>query len=172
MDISNGEGLGVSLFVQGCDFHCKNCFNKETWDFDKGKEFTFEVFMKLIKYLSNPHIKRFTILGGEPFHIRNRWEVLTICEIVKHLYPKIKIWVYTGYTMEELGLSSNNKSIDGLLEKLNRECREMLKDIDIIVDGRYVDELKDFNYKWAGSTNQRVIDVRKSMLENNIILYK
>lgn len=174
MDISNGEGLGVSLFVQGCDFHCKNCFNNETWDFNKGKEFTPAVFVELLKYLGNPHVKRFTILGGEPFHLRNRWDVLRICEVVKDIYPEIKIWVYTGYTMEELGLCSDSEPIDPFWAELSREYREMqmLKDIDVIVDGRYIDELQDFNYKWAGSTNQRVIDVPNSIQYEEIVLYE
>lgn len=158
MDISNGEGLGVSLFVQGCDFHCKNCFNKETWDFEGGEEFTFGVFVKLINYLNNPHIKRLSILGGEPLHYKNFNQVKKICEVVKSIFPDIKIWVYTGCKFENI-------------LKDVRYCG-ILSYIDVLVDGEYVDELKDFNYKWAGSTNQRVIDAPKSFMNERMILYE
>lgn len=172
MDISNGEGLGVSLFVQGCDFHCKNCFNKETWDFSKGKPFTNTELIQILDYLNNPHMKRLTILGGEPLHEKNVSTVCKICEIVKIMYPDIKIWIYTGFTWEEAS------RVNGFIEENGKTIwsspviRRCFSSVDVLVDGRYMDELKDFNYKWAGSTNQRIIDVQESLSTfGEVVLY-
>lgn len=164
MDISNGEGIGVALFVQGCHFHCKNCFNPETWDFKGGEywdENTEEYFLSLI---SNPHIKRVTILGGEPLCDENVSQVYELLKKIIHRFGNTKkIWVYTGYELEDIishPLSEN-------------PCRtEVLSLIDVLVDGRYIDELKSLQHKWVGSTNQRVIDLKKSIEQDEIVLYQ
>lgn len=150
MDISNGNGIGVALFTQGCHFHCKNCFNKSTWDFDGGKEFTKETCDKFIKLVNRPFIKRVSILGGEPLAKEN---VDDVCNVLKQIKDK-QIWVYTGHTFETV------KNYD------------IMKYIDYLVDGQYVDELRDLRLKFRGSSNQRVIDVQKSLKENKVILYE
>ena len=150
LDISNGSDIGVALFVQGCHFHCKNCFNKSTWDFDGGKEFTKETCDKFMKLVNRPFIKRVSILGGEPLAKEN---VDDVCNILKQIKNKT-IWVYTGYTFETV------KNYD------------IMKYIDYLVDGQYVDELRDLRLKFRGSSNQRIIDVQKSLKENKVILYE
>ena len=142
LDITNGEGIGVSLFVQGCQFHCKNCFNKVTWDFDGGKKFTKDTLNTIISLLNDEHIKRFSILGGEPLTEKNIYDVLqTIIEIRKNV-TDIIIWVYTGYTFEEV--------------KQLKYGKEILDNVDTIVDGRYVDELRDLTLEFRGSSNQNI----------------
>ena len=142
LDVTNGEGIGVSLFVQGCQFHCKNCFNKVTWDFDYGKKFTKDTLNTIISLLNDEHIKRFSILGGEPLAEKNMYDVLqTIIEIRKNV-TDIIIWVYTGYTFEEL--------------KQLKYGKEILDNVDTIVDGRYIDELRDLTLEFRGSSNQNI----------------
>ena len=142
LDVTNGEGIGVSLFVQGCQFHCKNCFNKVTWDFDGGKKFTKDTLNTIISLLNDEHIKRFSILGGEPLAEKNMYDVLqTIIEIRKNV-ADIIIWVYTGYTFEEV--------------KRLKYGEEILDNVDTIVDGRYVDELRDLTLEFRGSSNQNI----------------
>ena len=142
LDVTNGEGIGVSLFVQGCQFHCKNCFNKVTWDFDGGKKFTKDTLNTIISLLNDEHIKRFSILGGEPLAEKNMYDVLqTIIEIRKNI-TDIIIWVYTGYTLEEV--------------KQLKYGKEILDNVDTIVDGRYVDELRDLTLEFRGSSNQNI----------------
>ena len=134
MDISNGNGIGVALFTQGCHFHCKNCFNKSTWDFDGGKEFTRETCNKFMKLVNRPFIKRVSILGGEPLAKEN---VDDVCNILKQIKNKT-IWVYTGHTFETV------KNYD------------IMKYIDYLVDGQYVDELRDLTLEFRGSSNQNI----------------
>ena len=142
LDVTNGEGIGVSLFVQGCQFHCKNCFNKVTWDFDGGKKFTKDTLNTIISLLNDEHVKRFSILGGEPLAEKNMYDVLqTIIEIRKNV-TGIIIWVYTGYTFEEV--------------KQLKYGKEILDNVDTIVDGRYVDELRDLTLAFRGSKNQNI----------------
>ena len=148
MDISNGNGIGVALFTQGCHFHCKNCFNKSTWDFQGGKEFTKETCDKFMKLVNRPFIKRVSILGGEPLAKEN---VDGVCSVLKQIKDK-QIWVYTGYTFETV------KNYD------------IVKYIDYLVDGQYVDELRDLKLKFKGSSNQRIIDVQKSLKESKVVL--
>jgi len=138
LDISNGEGIGVALFVQGCHFHCKNCFNPQTWDFSGGQEFTKEVEERLFSYLDNKHVSRFTLLGGEPLAPENRDSCTKLLKKIREETDK-KVWLYTGYTYEEI------------------KDLEILKYVDVLVDGRYVDELRDINLEFRGSSNQRLI---------------
>lgn len=173
MDISNGEGLGVALFVQGCHFHCKNCFNKETWDFDGGKELTTWDVLELLRPLTNPQYTRLSILGGEPLAKENRDGVSAICKFVKEFMPDKKIWLYTGNKAEDIGLDLAEFSRRRRTSHLMYDCRlGILPYIDVLVDGQYVDELKDMSYPWAGSTNQRVVDVQKSLERNVVVLWK
>ena len=152
MDISNGPGIRVSIFMQGCSFHCKDCFNSETWDFKAGKEFNDEVINKVLDLASLPHIVGLSILGGEPMHPNNREGTIKLAKAFKKRYPNKDIWVWGGYLFDEL------KDIEGLSY------------IDTLVDGRFVLEQANPTLKFRGSSNQRVIDVKKSLKAGNVVL--
>lgn len=152
MDISNGPGIRVSIFMQGCSFHCKDCFNSETWDFKAGKEFNDEVINKVLDLASLPHIVGLSILGGEPMHPINREGTIKLAKAFKKRYPNKDIWVWSGYLFDEL------KDIEGLSY------------IDTLVDGRFVLEQANPTLKFRGSSNQRVIDVKKSLEAGNVVL--
>lgn len=156
MDISNGEGVRVSLFVQGCSFHCKNCFNQETWDFNGGKEFTTAEIQKIIELADKDYIAGLSILGGEPLHNNNVDEVFHIVATFKEKFPNKDIWLWTGFKFEDAIKDSKRKFI--------------LRNIDVLIDGQFEEDKKDLTLKWRGSSNQRVIDCKKSLAENKIIL--
>lgn len=164
MDISNGEGVGVSLFVQGCPIHCEGCFNQSTWDFDGGKEFTGDTMNRIDELLSKPYIKRFSILGGEPLAMRNRDKVFKIVNHVKTYSPQIKIWLYTGFTWENLN--------SDLVKKKEEILTKIISRSDVMVDGPYAHDLRDPSLKFRGSSNQRVIDIQESLKRNEVVLYK
>ena len=172
LDISNGEGMGVALFVQGCPIRCKNCFNQNTWSFTGGKEWTEEVENKFLDLLTNPHIKRVSILGGEPLASTNLEDVWRLMISIRQLellgvIERKEIWLYTGFTWESIiNPPSYIQDEKDIIAK-----QEILKICDVLVDGPYVDELKDYKLKWRGSSNQRVIDVQKSLNNNEILLY-
>lgn len=164
MDVSNGAGIGVSLFVQGCHFHCKGCFNKETWDFDGGKEWTVEVEDMFLKLMNNKHIVRVTILGGEPLADENASTVLHIIKRIRNEYPEKKIWLYTGYRFEEA------------LDTSHLDDRTLaILSVDYLIDGRY-DFTKADPYNkeivFAGSTNQRVISIKDTFNSCRICTYE
>ena len=171
LDVTNGEDVGVSVFVQGCSFHCPGCFNKEAWDFNGGKEWTDEVESKFIKLLSRPYIKRLTILGGEPLAKQNlplTHRLLQIAtDIILTQKKQMKIWLYTGYTFEDIiSCKSTNYSP-------SRSKAVILS--DYIVDGRFEIDKQDLTYsvvKYAGSTNQRIIDVQESIVEERTVLWE
>ena len=152
MDIADGPGVRVSIFLQGCEFHCKNCFNPETWDFDKGEEFTDKTLEKLLNLCSEDYIAGLSILGGEPLHPRNIDGTIKIAKAFRERYPKKTLWVWSGYLFE------------------NVVNKDIFNYIDVLVDGQYVDELHDFRLKWRGSSNQRVIDIKKTLKTNEIVL--
>ena len=172
MDISNGEGVGVSLFVQGCPFQCKNCFNSDTWDFNGGKEWTEEIKDKFMKLIDRPYIKRVSFLGGECLAEQNLDEVLKLIQEIRISFPEKTIWLYTGYTWEQLVYSRMPSGVGKEKEFLNWNRRnEIISNIDICIDGEYVDNLKDLTLKWRGSKNQRVIDAKQSLAQNKVVLY-
>lgn len=172
MDVSNGEGVGVSLFVQGCPFHCKNCFNSETWDFNGGKEWTEKTKNKFMKLIDRPYIKRVSFLGGECLADQNLDGVLNLIKEIRISFPEKTIWLYTGYTWEQLVYSRMPSGVGKEKEFLNWNRRnEIISNIDICIDGEYVDNLKDLTLKWRGSKNQRVIDVKQSLTQNKVVLY-
>ena len=152
MDISNGPGVRVSIFVQGCTFNCKNCFNPETHDFNGGKEFTDETLEHILDLCDNENVEGLSILGGEPMHPKNIHDVTKLAKKFKECFPKKSLWAWTGY----------------LFDKYLKD-KEIVKYLDVVVDGQYVDELHNFTLEWRGSSNQRVIDVQKSIRENRII---
>ena len=169
MDISNGENIGVSLFVQGCPFHCYNCFNSDTWDFNGGKEWTKETKNKFLKLIDRPYIKRVSLLGGECLAEQNLSDVLSLVEEIRNLFPSKTIWLYTGYTWGNL--------IDGIHYPLDATWEDsvlrksIIKLCDVLVDGEYIDDQRDVTLKWRGSKNQRVIDVQKSLKQGKVVLY-
>lgn len=146
MDISDGPGIRVSIFMQGCAFHCKNCFNPETHDFKGGKEFTEETIDKILELCDNDTIEGLSILGGEPMHPTNIEGTTRLAKAFKEVYPNKTIWVWSGFLFDR-----------------DLKNEEVLNYIDVLVDGQYVDELHNPTLKWRGSENQRVIDVQKSL---------
>lgn len=153
MDIADGPGVRVSIFMQGCTFNCKNCFNQETHDFAGGKEFTENTINKVLELCENENIEGLSILGGEPMHPKNIDGTTKLAKAFKERFPEKNLWVWSGY----------------LFDKDLRD-KEVLKYIDVLVDGQYVDELHNPTLKWKGSSNQRVIDVQKSLKEKRVIL--
>lgn len=184
LDISNGEGVGVSLFVQGCDRHCFNCFNSETWDFNGGKEWTEKTKNKFMELVDRPYIKRVSFLGGECLADQNLNGVLDLIKEIRIFFPEKTIWLYTGYKLELLNEKIYNKTtclstishfypISNKNElNINQMKRSKIISLcNIVVDGEYIDEQKDLTLKFRGSKNQRVIDVKQSLAQNKIVLY-
>ena len=161
-DIANGEGVRTSLFVSGCTHHCKGCFNPDTWSFDFGTEFTKETENEILKSLEPYWVDGLSLLGGEPFEPENQRALYPFLKKVKEKFPTKDIWCYSGYTFEEL-IGESRASID--------ITRDMLSLIDVLVDGEFKLELKDISLKFRGSSNQRIIDVKKSLDKGEIILY-
>lgn len=162
-DIANGEGVRVSLFVSGCTHHCKNCFNKETWDFNFGKPFTKEVEDSIIEMLSSDYIDGFSLLGGEPFEPQNQRVLTPFLKRIKEKFPDKSIWCYTGYLFDDELLSES---------RARCECTdEMLSLIDVLVDGEFVQDLYNITLAFRGSENQRIIDVQKSLETGEICNY-
>lgn len=168
LDISNGSDVGVSLFVQGCHFHCYNCFNSELWDFNGGKEWTLEIEEKFIELIDRPYIKRISILGGEPLSDENLTTVLHIVDTIKDRFPEKSIWLYSGYVWENIFPPIHTNEFD-----INRCFRQsVLSNCDVMVDGQFVDQLKDLSLKFRGSKNQRIIDVQKSIDCDCLVLWQ
>lgn len=173
MDISNGEGVGVSLFVQGCPFHCKNCFNSETWDFNGGKEWTEETKNKFLELIDRPYIKRVSILGGEPLAEPNLGEVLSLVKEIREKFPDKTIWLYTGYSIEDI-VNFNTKPYSVVQQYFDIDNfirNAILIYVDVLVDGEYIDEQKDLTLKFRGSKNQKVIDVKETLKQEKVVLY-
>ena len=162
LGISNGENIGVSLFVQGCHFHCNNCFNSETWDFEGGYSWTEKSIKDFLNLINRSYIKRVSILGGEPLTSRNVEEIFHLISTIRKLFPTKTIWLYTGFTWEQIMNPTNS---DDILRK------EIVSQCDVVVDGEYIDELRDITLKWRGSSNQRVIDVKKSIEKGEVVLW-
>lgn len=164
-DVANGPGVRVSLFVSGCNHHCKNCFNRDAWDFNYGNEFTEKQEEQIIEDLKPEYITGLSLLGGEPFEQANQEGLAPLVKKVKQTYPDKKIWCYTGFTFDKQILGQ-------MVQEENRDTtKQMLENIDYIVDGRFVEELKDPKLQFRGSSNQRIIDVKKSLEENDIVLW-
>ncbi len=153
MDIADGPGVRVSIFMQGCCFNCKNCFNPETHDFAGGKEFTKETINRVLELCDKDYIKGLSILGGEPMHPKNIQATTELAKCFKEKFPEKNLWVWSGFTFDK-----------------DLKDKETLKYIDVLVDGQYVDELHNPKLEWRGSSNQRVIDVQQSLKANKVIL--
>ena len=182
LDISNGEGIGVALFVQGCRFACKNCFNPDTWDFNGGKEWTPEVEDKLIELANKPYIKRLSILGGEPLADKNLDGVLHLVDRFRLSFPNKSIWIYSGFTWNTIWDDTLKKMIENGIGglSLSEECENTLRLVekrrkiislcDVMVDGKYIDSQRNPSKKWAGSDNQRVISIAESLKQGKVIM--
>lgn len=156
--VSNGLGVRTVLWISGCGIHCRNCHNQETWSFNSGILFTEETMQELLYDLSRSYIKGCTLSGGHPLDPLNAPEVLKIVKRVKMVFPNKDIWVYSGYEWENI--------------IKDETLREIMKYTDILVDGPYIDELRDVSLAFRGSSNQRIIDVQKSLSSNQVILWK
>lgn len=152
-DIADGPGVRVSLFVSGCRHHCKGCFNPETWDFEYGELYTEETQEKILKLLAPGYIKGFTLLGGEPFEPENQRELMKLLKRIKEEYPGKDVWCYSGY-LYDADLAEGGSVYTEVTE-------EMLSYIDVLVDGEFVEELKDVSLAFRGSSNQRIIELGK-----------
>ena len=163
-DIANGEGVRTSLFVSGCRRHCPFCFNYQTWDFNFGKEYTQEVEDEIVESLSPSYVKGLSLLGGEPFEPENQLELVKLLRRVKKEFPNKTIWCYTGNVLERDLL---NKSF-----YTTEVTSEMLSLIDVLVDGEFVQDLKNISLEFRGSSNQRIIDVKKTLASGEVVLYE
>ena len=164
-DIANGEGVRISLFVSGCTHRCKNCFNEVAWDFSYGTPFDGEIEEKILKELDNDYIAGLSLLGGEPLEPQNQEALYPFIKKVKELYPNKTIWCYTGCVFNE------KKKLLTEKEKNTPFTKELLSLIDVLVDGPFIEELKDIRLKFRGSSNQRVIDMPKTLAGGKIVLY-
>lgn len=157
IDSTNGIGVGVSLFVSGCNHHCKGCFNPETWNFTNGEPFTNDTMLRLIDLINRDYIDFFSVLGGEPYDEKNIDTVIEIVSEVKNINPNLKIFSWSGYTFEEL--------------VLREKAFKLMSLCDYLIDGEFKLELKDLNLQLRGSSNQRVIDLKKSLERNMVVHY-
>ncbi len=163
VDIANGPGVRISLFVSGCPHHCKGCFNEMTWDFTYGKPYTQETIDYILKLLEPHYIKGITFLGGEPMAPANQGEVLNTMRQIKEHFPDKDIWLYTGYVYDT--------DIVGKMLDTLPHTRELLSYIDILVDGPFILEKKNLNLQFKGSENQRIIDMKKTFASGEIVLW-
>lgn len=162
-DIANGAGVRVSLFVSGCRNHCKNCFQPETWAFDYGEEFTAATEEKILKMLAPSYIQGLTVLGGEPMEPENQKVLLPFLKKVKATYPDKTIWLFTGFTFEELH--------DASCRARTEYTDEILLLPNVLVDGRFVEEKKNISLRFRGSENQRLIDVPATLAAGTVTLW-
>lgn len=163
-DIANGIGVRVTLFVSGCTNHCEDCFQPQTWAFDYGKPFTDETKAEIFAELDKPFVNGLTVLGGEPFEPRNQRELLPLLREVRERYPGKTIWCFTGFRLDDELLK------DGSYPRCE-VTDDMLACIDILVDGRFVKELKDISLQFRGSRNQRVIDLNRTRESGSITIW-
>lgn len=163
-DIANGEGVRTTLFVSGCTNHCENCFQPETWDFNYGEAFTEDTERKILDSLAPYYVNGLTLLGGEPFEPKNQPALTAFLKKVKAEYPDKDIWCFTGFVLDKELL------VDGAYPRCE-VTDEMLSMIDILVDGRYAEALKDISLRFRGSSNQRIIDMNKTREAGKIVLW-
>ena len=160
-DVADGLGVRVSLFVSGCKNHCKGCFQPETWDFNNGSLFTDNEMAYIIKELDKPYIKGITFLGGDPMELENQVTVLSIIATIKKNLPEKDIWIYTGYHIEDFE--------EGAKRNIPLVTSKILRSSDVLVDGPFVESLKDLSLEFRGSSNQRLIDLKKTIASHEVI---
>ena len=199
LDISNGEGIGVALFVQGCHFKCQDCFNSETWDFNGGKEWTKETEQEFIELAKRPYIQRISILGGEPLAVENVKDLSKLITCIREesqpqyvvdkqkddhnmlnknanqihlLLSGKKLWIYTGYTWEQIFHPVVTDDLNPERDEIIQERINIVSKCDVLVDGRFEEDKKDLTLRFRGSSNQRLIDVRETLRKGEIVLWK
>ncbi|MDW2798992.1 anaerobic ribonucleoside-triphosphate reductase activating protein [Clostridium boliviensis] len=163
-DVANGSGVRVSLFVSGCTHYCKGCFNAEAWDFHYGEAYTEETQERILGYLDHSYIAGLSLLGGEPMHPDNQKGILQLVEEVRRRFPDKTIWCYTGYDFE-------TDILGGMAERVP-ETRRILACLDVLVDGKFVEEKKDLKLRFKGSSNQRIIKVPESLKAGSVISWE
>lgn len=163
-DIANGEGVRTSLFVSGCRHHCKNCFNEATWDFSYGKPFTEKTMEEIMDSCNHPWVNGLSLLGGEPFEPENQRVLLPFLIMFRARFPEKTVWCYTGFTLEDIMGKKNSRAFTDI-------SMEMLSNIDILVDGPFVEAKKNISLVFRGSSNQRIIDIKKSFKNGKVELY-
>lgn len=161
-DVANGTGIRVSIFVSGCHHHCKGCFNTDAWDFNFGKEYNEEIEESILKELDKSYIQGLSLLGGEPLEHVNQKGLLSLVKKAKERHPEKTIWCYTGYKFDD--------EVMGQMFEKWPETKELVSNLDVVVDGKYDEDLRDLNLRFKGSSNQRIIDVQKTLVSNEIIL--
>ena len=162
-DVANGEGMRVSVFVSGCRNHCKGCFQPQTWDFNYGREYTPEIEQFIIDELSKSYYDGITILGGDPMEPENQEPVLRLLRRIKKELPDKNVWAYTGYVYDRDLVPGGKRFVDGV-------TRELLESIDILIDGRFVEELKNLMLNFRGSGNQRIIKMKETLETGQVVL--
>lgn len=162
-DIANGTGVRVTLFVSGCTNHCKNCFQPQTWDFEYGQPFTQETEEYISQLLDSDYIAGLTVLGGEPFEPSNQRALCPFLKKIRDRYPDKDIWMFSGFTLEELRKQGSHPNCE--------VTEEILGMIDVLVDGRFVEELKDITLRFRGSSNQRLIDMKETNKQGKVIMW-
>jgi anaerobic ribonucleoside-triphosphate reductase activating protein len=170
--MNNGDGLRVVLWLSGCSHHCYNCQNPQTWNPDNGIPFDEDAKQEIFEELSKDYISGITLSGGDPLYQENVSQVLSLIKEIKEKFPDKTIWLYTGYTYEQIMWPVITDDFNPERDKLISEKRKILRLCDVLVDGEYIDEQRDITLKWKGSANQRVIDVQKSIKDKKVQLYE
>ncbi len=161
IDVANGPGIRVSIFVSGCTHACPGCFNPEAWDFSYGHPFTQAEVDAIVAHMGKSYVRGLSLLGGEPFHPDNQAAVLDLIRQVRAAWPEKDIWCYTGYLFEELAAG-----------KVGEHSRAMLEELDVLVDGPFVEALKNLSLRFRGSSNQRILDVKASLAGDSPVLWQ
>lgn len=170
-DQNNGDGLRVVLWLSGCSHHCKGCQNPQTWNTNSGIPFNESAKEELFRELDRDYISGITLSGGDPLNESNLDGVLNLVNEIRLLFPNKSIWLYTGYTWEQIIYPIVTDDLNPERDEKIRKRKEIISQCDILVDGRYIEEKRDITLKWRGSSNQRVIDVQKSLQQNEIVLH-
>ena len=164
VDVANGEGVRVSIFVSGCHHHCKGCFNECAWDFNYGNKFTEKEIDQIINYMDHDYIAGLTLLGGEPLEKQNQEGLLPLLRKVKEKFPNKNIWCYTGYDFE--------KDVVGDMAKNSETTKELINYLDVVVDGKFEEDKKDIKLRFRGSSNQRILDVHETLKEHKPVNFE
>ena len=170
-DMLNGNGLRVVLFCTACDHYCKNCHNQETWQASNGTPFDKNAKNLIYKELEKDYIDGITLSGGDPLNVNNVDDMLSFVTELKEKYPTKTIWLYSGYTFEQIMHPVITDDFNPTRDELINKKQDIVKQCDVLVDGKFIEELADVKYPWAGSTNQRVIDIKKSLTQNKVVLW-
>lgn len=170
-DQNNGDGLRIVLWVAGCEHHCVNCQNQQTWSPQNGIPFDENAMNEILNELKKDYISGITFSGGDPLHPKNVQNVLKIVDEIRVSYPTKNIWLYTGYTWEQI-MYPVITDINSEQLKMLQMRKELVNKCDVLIDGRYVDELRDISLHWRGSSNQRVINVQETLKQNQIVLWE